>query len=161
MIVGIDPGATGAIAWLSDSGFLVEVRDLPVGKEYGRTRLMSAVLAAMLREAGRMPIHAFVEQVGPGPEGGRAALFSFGRNFGQIEGVLSGCGVPMTLLTPQRWKRALRLPADKGEARFRAAQLWPGLAGAFARVKDDGRAEAALIGLYGSGLMHGVGSAAA
>ena len=33
-------------------------------------------------------------------------------------------------------------------ARLHAARLWPGAAEQFKRVKDDGRAEAALIGMY-------------
>lgn len=30
MIVGIDPGLSGAIAWVTDEGHLIETRDLPV-----------------------------------------------------------------------------------------------------------------------------------
>ena len=65
-------------------------------------------------------------------------------------------GVAVTLVTPAKWKATLRVPADKSASRQRAAQLWPGLAGTFARVKDDGRAEAAMIGLYGANTLHGV-----
>ncbi len=77
-------------------------------------------------------------------------MFNFGRGYGQIEGVLAALEIPVTLVTPQVWKRSLSVPADKSASRARAAQLWPGLAGTFSRVRDDGRAEAALIGLYGA-----------
>jgi len=160
MIIGIDPGATGGIAWLSDSGRLIEVRDLPVVKVGSRTRLMPAVLAAWLNETDRRPIHAFIEEVESRPGEGHAGAFSFGRNFGGIEGVLAGVGVAVTMVRPQIWKRDLRIPKgktpkDKTPSRVRAAQCWPGQAGAFARVKDDGRAESALIGLYGANSMQG------
>jgi crossover junction endodeoxyribonuclease RuvC len=153
MMIGCDPGIHGAIAWLSDDGHLIEVRDLPVAKANGKSELMPAALADMLRE--RPATHAFVERVASRPGAGVASSFNFGRGYGQIEGVLAALGVPVTLVTPAKWKAALRLPADKSAARLRAAQLWPGLAGTFARVKDDGRAEAALLGLYGAQTMRG------
>jgi crossover junction endodeoxyribonuclease RuvC len=158
MIIGIDPGFSGGIAWLSDHGHLIEVRDLPVTKGEG---LMPSVLASWLREDDRRPAHAFIERVAARPGAGVAGMFNFGRGYGQLEGVLAALGVPVTLVTPAKWKGSLRVPADKGMARARAAQLWPGLAGTFARVKDDGRAEAALIGLYGANAMQGHGKAAA
>lgn len=147
LIVGIDPGAQGAIAWVSEGGRLIEVRDLPYTKGEG---LMPAVLADWLHGAARRPVHAFVERVAARPGAGVSGMFNFGRGYGQIEGVLAALGVPVTLVTPTKWKGALRIPADKSASRARAAQLWPGLAGTFARAKDDGRAEAALIGLFGA-----------
>lgn len=146
MIIGIDPGKYGAIAWVSEGGSLIEARDLPFAKE----GLMCAVLAEWVSAPGRRPTHAFLERVGARPGAGVSGMFNFGRGYGQIEGVLSACGVPITLVTPAKWKGDLRLSSDKTASRARAAQLWPGLAGVFARVKDDGRAEAALIALHGA-----------
>jgi crossover junction endodeoxyribonuclease RuvC len=157
MILGIDPGLGGALAWLDDLGHLIEVRDMPVsGGE-----ILPAVLADMLNAERRRPVHAFLERVASRPGQGVASMFKFGRGVGQVEGVLAALGVPVSLVTPAKWKGSLRIPADKGAARIRAAQLWPGLAGTFARVKDDGRAEAALIGLYGAHSLQGHGRAAA
>ena len=160
MLVGIDPGASGAVAWITDSGHLIEVADLPVQKVSGRTVLMPAVLASMLAAESRRPVHAYLERVGSRPGEGHVGAFAFGRSFGMLEGVLAAMGIAVTLVTPGEWKRAQRIPADKGAARARAAQLWPGLAGTFARVKDDGRAEAALIALHGANRVQGMGRAA-
>jgi crossover junction endodeoxyribonuclease RuvC len=66
-----------------------------------------------------------------------------------IEGVAAGMRIPYSLVIPQTWKKALGVPADKNAARARACQLFPNMASKFARVKDDGRAEAALIALFG------------
>lgn len=156
MIAGIDPGMSGAVAWLSDLGHLIEVRDLPTVKGQG---LLPAVLAAWLRD--KRPVHVWVERVGTRPGEGASRAFNFGRGYGQIEGVCAALEIPVSLVTPAKWKGSLRIPADKSAARARAAQLWPGLAGTFSRVKDDGRAEAAMIGLYGAHAMQGHGSAAA
>ena len=61
----------------------------------------------------------------------------------------AACLLSENLVTPQLWKKAMRLVADKDAARQRAVQLFPERAEWFRRVKDDGRAEAAMIALYG------------
>jgi len=151
MICGIDPGISGAIAWLSDSGVLVEVVDLPVvevvvGKTK-RKQLVPGALAKLLSD--KRPSMVMLEQVSSRPGEGAVGAFAFGRGYGQIEGVLAALGIPYSLVRPQAWKKALSVPADKGGARMYASRVWPGAADKFCRVKDDGRAEAALIGLHG------------
>lgn len=151
VIVGIDPGKTGAIATLRD-GKLVSVEDMPTieilvsGKK--RDRQSAAALSDLL--ADESISHVFLEQVGVRPMEGAVGAFSFGRGFGQIEGILAAIRIPHTLVTPQVWKKKLGVPADKGGARLFASRLFPDHAKLFARVKDDGRAEAALIAYYGS-----------
>jgi crossover junction endodeoxyribonuclease RuvC len=80
----------------------------------------------------------------------RPRSFAFGRARGVIEGVLAACGLPCKFITPACWKRAVGLTlASKDAARSEAIRRWPGHAALFARVKDDGRAEAALIAIAG------------
>jgi crossover junction endodeoxyribonuclease RuvC len=151
MILGIDPGAAGAIAWLSLTGELLAVEDMPaahvlIGTK-ARLRVSAPMLAALIRET--MPTAAFVEKVGAMPGQGTASMFSFGFSAGLVDGVLAGLGIPTTYVTPQSWKKAAGLTSDKSAVRLRAAQLWPDMARHFARVKDDGRAEAALIARFG------------
>ena len=58
--------------------------------------------------------------------------------------------VPVTFVSPSAWKRAVDLTlASKDASRAEAIRRWPGNADIFARVKDDGRAEAALIATAG------------
>ena len=56
-------------------------------------------------------------------------------------------------MTPPSWKRLVGIAPGKDgakdAARSEAIRRWPAQAGLFARVKDDGRAEAALIALAG------------
>jgi len=75
-------------------------------------------------------------------------MFTFGRGLGIVEGVALGAGIPVRWVSPAKWKRALGLSADKGASRRRAIELWPAQSAMFARVKDDGRAEAALIAYW-------------
>ena len=152
MILGIDPGTTGAVAIMSDNGFLIDLHDLPHMKGHG---LSAALLCEMLVDVDDVK-HAFVERVASRPGAGVSGMFNFGRDFGVILGVCSARRIPVSLVTPSKWKRDMGLTADKDQARARAAQLWPGAAAQFARKKDDGRAEAALIALWGS--KHGGGA---
>ena len=83
--------------------------------------------------------------------------FAFGRCRGVIEGVTAALGLPTVFLTPPTWKRAVGIPPGaagaKDAARSEAVRRWPAKASLFARVKDDGRAEATLIAV--AGLMRG------
>jgi crossover junction endodeoxyribonuclease RuvC len=103
------------------------------------------LLAAIIRRWRAS--HAYVEYVGARPGEGAVGAFAFGRSRGVVEGVLGACGVPATTIAPASWKRALGLSlaskdASRSEAIRRCAEL-------FARVKDDGRAESALIAVAG------------
>jgi crossover junction endodeoxyribonuclease RuvC len=81
---------------------------------------------------------------------GAEGAIAFGRSRGVIEGVLGAAGVPVTFIAPAAWKRAVGLSlASKDAARSEAIRRWPTHADLFARVKDDGRAEAALIAVTG------------
>lgn len=139
-VVGVDPGMSGAIAIL-DGDQLVAVHDMPC--------LGGAVSVQMLvgLESWDHAIYGTVviEDVHAMPKQGVASVFGFGRSKGVLEGVFGQAHRPIEYVTPAKWKRDLRLTKDKGACRQRAAELWPDDAALFRRVKDDGRAEAALI----------------
>jgi crossover junction endodeoxyribonuclease RuvC len=86
-----------------------------------------------------------VEQVHAMPRQGVSSTFSFGKACGMIEGVVAARGLPIAWVTPQRWKKAMGVTADKNSSRQLAINLWPNEAELFKRVKDADRAEAALI----------------
>ena len=69
---------------------------------------------------------------------------------GVVEGVLAAAGLPVTFVTPPAWKRAVGLTlASKDASRAEAIHRVPARVELFVRVKDDGRAEARLIGAAG------------
>lgn len=152
--IGMDPGVTGALAFLTDDGDLVEVRDMPVfavekvvkGKKRTRRYINVHALGDILRpHAGAQ---AVVEDVHSRPDDGGVQAFSFGFGAGALHGAIGALAMPLDTVTPTRWKKHFRLTADKNEARRLATRLWPQHAKLFARVMDAGRAEAALIGRY-------------
>ena len=72
---------------------------------------------------------------------------------GLIVGAAAALGIATTQVKPAAWKKSLRIPADKRAAVARATQLLPTLGGLFKGPRGgvfDGRAEAALIALYGA-----------
>jgi len=54
------------------------------------------------------------------------------------------------LVRPQVWKGKFGLRQDKGHSRVIAARRFPSYAREFCARKDEGKAEAALIALFGA-----------
>lgn len=148
---GIDPGISGAIAFYDAFTGDVDVVDMPilVMSRGGRARreLDPHALADLFwkRHCG----HATLEQAWVRPNDSGPGAFSVGNGYGAIRGVLAAVGVPYTIASPQKWKKALGITADKDGARARASQLLPQAAGQWPLKKHDGRAEAALLALHG------------
>lgn len=143
-IIAIDPGNTGAIAVLTDDGQLIDVWDMPVVDK----RISGALVRHILQPLARTATVCVIEDVHAMPGQGVTSMFTFGRGLGVVEGVALGASIPVRYVSPAKWKKALGLSKDKGVSRRRAIETWPALSPQFARVKDDGRAEAALIGHY-------------
>ena len=152
-VIGIDPGIAGAVALVSRDRDLIEVADMPVLRDGsgGRASVTAPLLAALLAQWHAREV--VCEFVSARPKEGAVGAFSFGRSRGVIEGACAALGLPIRFLTPPAWKRTVGVPAGhdgaKDAARSEAIRRWPASAGLFARVRDDGRAEAALIGLAG------------
>lgn len=145
-VVGIDPGNSGAIAILRDDGSLDAI-DMPVVDKVVNGTLLHGALVIL---AGDDPVDLVViERVSSMPKQGVASTFKFGRAFGIAEGVVAGLAWRHTLVTPQTWKKAMGCTSDKERSRRLAIERWPESAHLFARKKDDGRAEAALMAVYG------------
>lgn len=142
MILGIDPGLNGALAWVSDDGHLISVADMPTLEINGKKKVSPQILTSDI--SFRMPRLVVVEDVGARPGQGVSSMFNFGYSAGIIAGVVAGLQLPIVYYRPAIWKRQAGVPADKNAARQRAQRFWPG-SRSFDRVKDDGRAEAALL----------------
>jgi crossover junction endodeoxyribonuclease RuvC len=151
--IGIDVGSTGALALTSREGDLLEIADMPILRDgpKGRASVNAPLLAEVVARWHAQS--AFVEFVGARPGEGAVGAFAFGRCRGVIEGVCGALSVPVAFLTPPTWKRLVGIPPGKDgakdAARSEAIRRWPDKAALFARVKDDGRAEAALIAVAG------------
>jgi crossover junction endodeoxyribonuclease RuvC len=152
-IIGVDIGSTGAVALLSEDGSLVETFDMPCLSDgpAGRRAVNGPLLAEIIAKSHATK--AYVELVGARPGEGAVGAFAFGRSFGTVLGVLAALAIPVTTIAPAAWKRTIGLPPGKDGAkdasRAEASRRWPAKASLFARVKDAGRSDAALIGVAG------------
>ena len=155
IVIGIDPGVSGAVAFVSTDGIVVD--DMPAIEVRGKRHVCPHGLRRLLVGVDPDSVASVVLEHVQGVQGtGATSAFSFGRSFGLVEGVVSGLALPMVLVRPQAWTKALGLSRDKGAHRQAAANLWPRQASLFARVKDDGRADAALLCHWW--IRHGVGT---
>jgi crossover junction endodeoxyribonuclease RuvC len=145
VVIGIDPGVCGAIAVIGDGRFVCY--DMPTTEINGKRRVCPAGLTISMRGIrDTFIVEMVVVEHVQGVQGtGATSAFTFGRGFGIIEGVLSALCLPHTLVRPQRWTKALGVSRDKGAHRDAASRIWPHEAACFSRVKDDGRADAALM----------------
>lgn len=152
-MIGIDPGLTGAIACLDLGTGDVYLADMPIYKgKNGKTVTNSAELAGIFRDIHeRAPgaVSAFLEQVWSRPKEGVSSAFRFGQNYGSLQTALAAFQIPVHDVTPPVWKKHFGLSKEKDSSRGLATQFFPRQYDQFKLVKHHGRAEAALIALYG------------
>lgn len=137
--LGIDPGKSGALAILREGG-AVEV--VPFDPE--------AYLAAF-RSLVPADTRCVLEHVGSMPGNSGLSMFSFGENFGIIQGMLAATGIPFQLVRPQRWKKEYTLDHTKEKSIEVCKRLFPGVnlkRTDRSRKDDDNIAEAVLMAEY-------------
>lgn len=143
-ILGVDNGLHGALSFYDGAELLVY--DMPV-YDTDRPAIDMIRLADIIRV--NKPTHAYIEKLTPLPKISGLTAFSMGHSEGLALATLSMLQVPYTLVRPVEWKKAMQCPKDKDAARQRATQLLPKFSHNWDRKKDDGRAESALVALYG------------
>lgn len=152
IVAGIDPGLSGAVCFMhaDESVETFDIPTLEVGRGGGKKRrdLDGYSLFALL-EQHRPLGHVFLEQAQAMPGQSAYATGIFFQVYGEIRGILVAASIPFTVVHPQVWKRSLLVPREKDGARARASQLLPTSSGQWALKKHDGRAEAAMIALWG------------
>ena len=152
--LGVDPGFNGAFAAVSNDG-IVHLFDMPLAKARHGEKSRNEICPHTLRDelltlqSDHGKIHlAVIEQVASSPQMGRASAFRFGEGYGLLTGVMSALCIPVERVRPQTWKKYMGLDRDKAASLTLARAKWPAC-DMFSRKRDDGRAEAALLGEYG------------
>lgn len=143
MLLGIDPGQKGGIAWASESG-------------YGAIQMPKTtqqVYKALLGFIGGVSgCKCCIEQVQVmGKMFGAKAALSYGQGYGEIIGILTALSVEIHEVRPSVWKRKLNISADKNDSILLCERLYPelNLIPVQCRKPQDGIAEAILILHYG------------
>jgi hypothetical protein len=146
VVGGIDPGLGGGLAVVNDFGdcetILMPVKDGIVDG--------AAVMRFFVEHGVEFVV---IERTHSMPRQGVKSTFTFGFVSGQVMGVTQVMLVPHKYVRPQEWKKAWGLiKADKDMSRMRAGDMFPNARDQFTRVKDHGRAEAALIAGFHLGM---------
>ena len=157
MILGVDPGVTGAFATLSlrsvrSTGTVARVHaqvfEVPTITLSGTKKAMNGreVLRTLHCLFAFAPIVG-LEDVHAMPKQGVSSTFKFGRNLGQWEGILWSLNTTIHYIRPQDWKKEFGLlRKDKDAARQVAMDLFPEVH--LPLKKDTGKADALLIAEY-------------
>lgn len=157
MVLGIDPGLGGGIAWIWDDYrvFTVAMPTKVVMKSGRRRREIDYYgLHKSISMFGDIIVMAYVEQVwaarAQGRQQGGSSMFSFGGTYHCVLQCLACNSVPYEIVSPQKWKRVLGLKGkDKDASRTKANELMEEHKESWILKKDIGQAEAALIAYYG------------
>ena len=139
VILGIDPGVKGCLALFDKSERRVACHDMPDTTQ-GLQELVSSLPAVAF---------AVVEKPYYPKVIGIKNVAAIAEAYGKIKASLVWRGIPIREVRPAEWKAALNLSSSKAASREMAGLIFPDDAHQWTRVKDDGRAEAALIAWYG------------
>jgi len=179
IIIGIDPGLTGAISILEDTFGTVTIHDMPQQvksvkrkrnkkgemQDYPSYEIDATHFGTIIHPSNwDEDVEIYIEQVGAvyrqDKKGGTSAFqplhatFVFGEGFGVIRGISEAYygKASVTRVAPQTWKKHFGLIGTaKDAARLYAIDncLREGVPQLLKRKKDDGRADALLIAEYG------------
>jgi hypothetical protein len=123
--IGIDPGASGGIACIWESG-QAEAWKMPETE-----RDVSQLLWQFSRvdHLELNDVFAVIEHVGPMPGNGVTGMFKFGMNYGFLRGLLTAFDIPFDEVRPQKWQKSLGCMSkgDKNITKAKAQQLFPQL----------------------------------
>ena len=152
IIVGIDPGLSGAIAILENNK-VVKLFDMPVmaeGKK-NKKQLNSAQLVNIIKDniGSAEHIAVVVEQVNAMPGQGVTSMFNFGQTFGAIKGVCAALKLPIFFVRPSKWKKYFELiNSSKDSSRTKVIEMYPSLSNQLSKKKDVNKSDAILIARF-------------
>ena len=137
---GIDPGFSGAWGMIDHHGEYWSCGDMI---HNGNHLLSRDIIAEMKQAIDRQDVEFILEAVHAMPKQGVSSTFKFGMSFGSAITIIERFSKVVHMVTPQQWKKDMKLSSDKAESLAMARDLWP--LAPLHRVKDNGRAEALLL----------------
>lgn len=141
-IIGIDPGKSGGIAWITTHG--------PVAEKMPETLAdLWDLIDNIADKGGTMrhaePVTAYIEVVHSSPQMGVKSAFTFGNSYGHLEMALTAAEIPFERVRPQQWQKTMGCltKGDKNVSKRKAQELFPSL------KITHATADALLIAEYG------------
>ncbi len=159
---GIDPGLSGAIALIDESGRVLELHDMPTLKTIkSRHEIDAHALLGLVEDITfhRGQWRCVLENPGIRPGQGASSGLKIGVGWGIIYALLVAEGTPVERVSPQRWQRAVLGRVEKGTMKARrralAQDLFPGAD--LGKRKSEDRSDALLMAWHGLKAERGTG----
>ena len=154
IIVGIDPGISGAICFFS-KGDVIDVIDMPTmsdgnkNKKQVNGRQIFYEISEVKKNFSSETFNVVVEHVTAMPGQGVTSMFNFGQSFGILKGICSSMQLPMYFVRPAKWKKYFNLINSKKDAsRTKAIEIFPYFSQQLSKKKDSNKADAILISSF-------------
>ena len=154
IILGIDPGVSGAISVLENKK-VIEVFEMPTmidgkkNKKQVNGSQVSNIIKEKINSNKEKEIIVVVEHVNAMPGQGVTSMFNFGQSFGVIKGICSALNLPIYFVRPSKWKKHFNLiKTNKDASRTKAIEIYPEISSSLSRKKDSNKADAILIARY-------------
>ena len=152
IIIGIDPGVSGAICILTD-GKITEIYEMPTmidGKK-NKKQVNGAEITNIINKelVNEKDINVVIEHVSAMPGQGVTSMFNFGQSFGVLKGICAAMQIPMYFVRPAKWKKYFNLiNSEKDASRTKAIEIFPHFSAQLSRKKDSNKADAILISSF-------------
>ena len=154
LIIGIDPGISGAICFFKN-GEVKEILDMPTmaeGKKNKRQINGPQIYNEISKRIINIPkkeVVVVIEQVSAMPGQGVTSMFNFGQSFGVLKGICSAMQLSMHFVRPAKWKKYFNLIKTKKDAsRTKVIEIFPYISSQLSRKKDSNKADAILIASF-------------
>ena len=154
LIIGIDPGITGAICFFEDRKIidLIEMPNMAAGKKNKRQVNGAQVyneIFERIKNYNKKDIKVVIEQVSAMPGQGVTSMFNFGQSFGVIKGICAAMQLPIFFVRPTKWKKHFELiNTHKDASRTKAIEMFPKISSILSKKKDSNKADAILIASF-------------
>ena len=154
LIIGIDPGISGAICFM-EKGRIIDVIDMPSmadgkkNKKQVNGSLLFNEISSYTKHKSIEDVKVIIEHVSAMPGQGVTSMFNFGQSFGILKGVCSEMNLSMHFVRPVKWKKHFNLiNSSKDASRTKAIEIFPYFSVNLSKKKDANKADAILIASY-------------
>ena len=154
LIIGIDPGITGAICFLKDGEVkdVIEMPNMADGKKNKRQINGSQIfneISVRIKDISKKEVLVVMEQVSAMPGQGVTSMFNFGQSFGVIKGICSAMQLSVHFVRPAKWKKYYSLiKCEKDASRTKVIEIFPYISSQLSKKKDSNKADAILIASF-------------
>ena len=154
LIIGIDPGITGAICFFENGEVrdIVEMPSMAEGKKNKRQINGPQIyneISRRIEGLQKKNIAVIIEQVSAMPGQGVTSMFNFGQSFGVLKGICSAMQLPMHFVRPAKWKKYFNLiKTEKDASRTKVIEIFPYISSKLSKKKDSNKADAILIASF-------------